>query len=135
VTGLLAWELSVLIDGTPPDGRAGDVLPSLLSRYLQLPGRGRRVRDWAKALLGPLPAPLPIAHARIPRLALMSTPRALLHVAGALAYLALTGRAGTDVVDEQLARTLPIRRAARPRDPAAQRRAIVALWTWCVRNS
>jgi hypothetical protein len=125
VAGLLRWELEHLL------GRQGDLEP-LLDRWLATPTLGRRVWDWAKLVLNPLPAPLPISHVRAARLFFTSTPRALLYAAGARAYLALdTPRADSATVT----RLLPLARAARPRDPDEQRRAVVALWRWAVRNT
>jgi hypothetical protein len=129
--GLLTWELMALL-GAP--GAGAPSLTGLLERYVASPPVSRRVRDWAKAILHPLPPPLPLAPGAVARLAWASTPRALLYAAGALAYLAMAGRVEQAVVNAFLERALPLAPAARPRRAAAQRQAIVALWTWCVRN-
>jgi hypothetical protein len=124
MTGLLAWELEQLLG-------AGGELPELLAGYLRAQSLARRTWDWAKLLVNPLPAPLPLSVPAALRLYWRSTPRALIYAAGALAYRDLAaprpGRAAE--------RLLPLARAARPRDPEADRRAVVALWRWCVRNS
>jgi hypothetical protein len=132
---LLAWELTALLDGEPLAGSAAEALPSLLARYARTPALTLRLWDWTRTFVNPRPAPLPIAHARMARLALVSTPRALLYVAGALAYLALAGRGDRRLLDAHVASALPLARADVPREPGAQRRAIVALWKWCVRNN
>jgi hypothetical protein len=129
--GLLTWELSSLL-GAP--GAAEADLPRLLERYTATPPVYRRLRDWTRALLHPVPPPLPLAPRAMARLAWTSTPRALLYAAGALAYLAMAGRVEPGAVTAFLDRALPLAPFARPRGPAAQRQAIVALWTWCVRN-
>lgn len=125
VTAILTWELARLL------GDGGD-LPDLLDRYAGSPSLGRRLWDWAKFVVNPLPAPLPVSHLKAARLMLSSTPRALLYTAGAMAYrnLADSGAALSTITPR-----LPLARSAEPRDAAAQRRAIVALWRWCVRNS
>jgi len=56
----------------------------------------------------------------------------LLYAAGALAYADLGARRPDP---DAIARFLPLAHRARPLDPQAQRRAIVELWRWCVRNS
>ncbi len=124
VAGFLAWELERLL------GLTGD-LAGLLDAYLARPSAARRLRDWAKFAVNPLPAPLPVSHLRAARLALRSTPRALLDVAGARAYLALSRSPGTPAALDAL---LPLAGRHRPRDAAAQRQAVVALWRWGVRN-
>ncbi len=122
---ILHWELARLL------GEDGD-LGELLDRYARSPSLGRRLWDWTKFVLNPLPAPLPVAHLKAARLMLWSTPRALLYTAGAAAYLNLTD---SGAVLGPVNRRLPLARAAEPRDAAAQRRAVVALWRWCIRNS
>ena len=125
MTGLLSWELAQLL------GTRGD-LERLLRLYVRMPPFARRAWDWAKLLLNPLRAPLPLGALASPRLVWRSTPRALLYAAGALAYADLDTRRPDP---HAVARFLPLARRARPLDPRAQRRAIVALWRWCVRNS
>lgn len=125
LTGLVQWELEQML------GRRGD-LEELLAAYLRSPSLLRRAWDWTKLLMNPLPAPLPIDLVAAARLFCTSTPRALLYAAGALAYRDLDGtRSGA----ERIARLLPLDRRAHARDDVALRRAIVALWRWCVRNS
>jgi hypothetical protein len=76
-----------------------------------------------------MPAPLPIAARRVLALAPRSTPRALVHAAGATAYLALGRARATGAA----ARWLPLAGPG-PRDAAGERAAITAFWRWCVRN-
>jgi hypothetical protein len=123
-TAVLTWELQQYLG-------ADEELPALLTRYARTPGLGRRLYDWAKLILNPLPAPLPISHLRAARLVCRSTPRALLYAAAARAYLDLVadGAAPDDV-----GRLLPVPGTAGLTDRAGQRRAIVALWRWAVRN-
>lgn len=124
VTAVLRWELEELL------GDTGD-LRALLDRYLRAQPIMRRVWDWAKLALHPMPAPLPLGPLRSARLFRRGTPRALLYTAGALAYRALeTGETGTD----DIAALLPVRRRSLPRRPQTQRAAVVALWRWCIRN-
>jgi len=130
--GLLAWELAALL-GAPDAGVPA--LPRLLDHYVQSPSPYRRLRDWTRTILHPLPSPLALAPRAVVRLACATTPRALLYAAAALAYLAQAGRVDPVAVDRFLERALPLAPRARPRDPAAQRQAIVALWKWCVRNN
>jgi hypothetical protein len=124
VRAVLGWELQRYLD-------AVDELPALLARYARTPGLARRLRDWAKLVLNPLPAPLPISARRAARLVWRSTPRALLYAAAGHAYLDM----GADgAAPEEVWRLLPLPAAARPSDRAGQRQAIVALWQWAVRN-
>ncbi|MGH7393541.1 MAG: hypothetical protein ACREM3_29420 [Candidatus Rokuibacteriota bacterium] len=123
-TGILQWQLAHL------QGRAGR-LEDLLARFLRSTPPLARVKDWAKLLLNPLPAPCPISHLRAARLFWTSTPRALIYAAATRTYMAL----GTATPAPDVTRLLPLSRAAAPGDAAAQRRAIVALWQWCVRNT
>lgn len=134
VAALLAWELRELL-GAAAGAASVQALPGLLDRLTRAPRLARRLRDWAKLVINPLPAPLPIAHARVARLALATTPRALLYAGAAHAYLALGGLADERAVAARLDRTLPVPADARPRDGASARRAVVALWKWCVRNA
>jgi hypothetical protein len=122
--GLLSWELAQLL-------RARGDLERLLGLYVRTPSFARRAWDWAKLLGNPIRAPLPLSALASPRLVWRSTPRALLYAAGALAYADLDSRRPHP---DAIARFLPLARRARPLDPRAQRRAIVALWRWCVRN-
>jgi hypothetical protein len=149
MTGLLAWELGELLG-------AGGELPELLARYLRAQSLSRRAWDWVKLLVNPLPAPLPLSLPAALRLFWTSTPRALIYAAGALAYRDLVAPPRRDLVAPPRrdlvapprrdliaapasslapAGLLPLARSARPRDPDAHRRAVVALWRWCVRNS
>ena len=125
VAALLHWELEQLVG-------AGGELPALLDAYTRTPSARQRIREWARVVLHPMPAPLPIAHGMIARLVWRSTPRALLYVAAARAYLELTGLVAEG---DDVGRLLPVPPAARPRDAAARRAAIVALWKWCIRNN
>jgi hypothetical protein len=122
---ILRWELEQLLG-------AGGELPDLLARYARTPSLRRRAWDWAKLVLNPLPAPLPISHMKAARLFWRSTPRGLVYAAGVRAYLEL-GRKGA--APDEIAHLLPLSARARPRDAAAQRRAIVALWQWSLRNT
>lgn len=124
-TAVLRWELGQLV------GIQGD-LPSLLARYLPAPALGRRIWDWAKLTFNTLPAPVSISPLRAARLFWASTPRALLYAAATLAYL--------DLIEPNAhARTittlLPMGRRQVPTTDDEQRKAVVALWRWCVRNS
>jgi len=122
---VLTWQLERLLE------RSGS-LPTLLDHFVATPSWSRRARDWGKVALAPIPAPLPISLTRAARLAWHSTPRALLYAAGALAYHDLPRG---PVAPRAIARRLFLARRAMPRDASGQRRAIVALWRWCVRNS
>jgi len=125
VAALLRWELEQTIS-------AGGELPFLLDAYTRTPSLRHRVREWARVVLHPMPAPLPITHAMIAGLVWRSTPRALLYAAGAQAYLELAHLV-TD--GDDFMRLLPVARAARPRQAAARRAAVVTLWKWCIRNN
>lgn len=127
VRAVLGWELA-LARGER-DGAAS--LADLLAWYATSRPLARRLRDAVKFALTPGPPPVPLAPARALRLFARATPRALLYRAAALAYLAL-GHDRTPVPD--LGRLLPVRPGPWWSDPAAQRRALVALWTWAVRN-
>jgi hypothetical protein len=120
--GLLRWELGQLLGGD-------DELEILLDRYLRAEPLARRVRDWTKLALNTLPAPLPLDGPAVARLIRRSTPRALIYAAGTLAYRDLE----RPRPDPTIGRLLPV--AVRPDDPEAHRRAVVALWRWCVRNA
>jgi hypothetical protein len=122
--GMLQWELEQLV------GPGGD-LDALLDRYLATQSLARRAWEWTKLIANPLPVPLPISVTAATRLFWRSTPRALIYAAGARAYRALAAPSSGD----SLGRGLPITRAAWPHHPEARRRAVVALWRWCVRNS
>ena len=124
ILGLLRWELGQLLGDD-------DELEGLLDRYLRAPSLTARLRDWTKFGLNSLPAPLPISGSAAARLFRRSTPRALIYAAGALAYRDLRH----PTPDPTIGRLLPIDATAWPEDPTAQRRIIVALWRWCVRNA
>jgi hypothetical protein len=109
-----------------------DGLDDLLRRYLSEPRAVTRAREWAKLFLNPLPAPLPVSVPAAARLLWRSTPRRLIHAAGALAYRDLHAPGSTP---DPIGRLLPLDAPAWPQDPEARRRAIVALWRWGVRNS
>jgi hypothetical protein len=131
---VLRWELGELLGVEPPTGAGPSderELTALLARWMRSQRWGRRAWDWAKVALHPIPAPLPVSRVRAARLALRSTPRGLLYAAGALAYLNLHRPA---VRPPAISRLL-FARARASRHPAAQRRAITALWRWCVRNT
>jgi hypothetical protein len=123
--GLLAWEFEQLL------GAGGD-LDQLLERYLRAQALARRVWGWGKLLVNPRPAPLPLSVPAGLRLFWTSTPQALIYAGGVRAYREL---ASPLPEVEPTDRELPLKRAAWPRDPGARRRAVVALWRWCVRNS
>jgi hypothetical protein len=124
VTAFLGWEL---------EERLGmrAALPALLDRYGALSTWPERARAWAKVAVSPMAAPLPLSALRALALAWRCTPRAALYAAGALAY---TDLPRGPAVRRDIARLLFLPRRARPRDASGQRRAIVALWRWCVRN-
>ncbi len=91
---------------------------------LTRPGRPRHRRQAHEVVA--------VGHAMIARLVWRSTPRALLYAAGAQAYLELAHLV-TD--GDDFMRLLPVARTARPRQVAARRAAVVALWKWCIRNN
>jgi len=124
VAAVLRWELEQLL------GRRAE-LPALLARWARTPSFTQRAWDWAKLVLNPVPAPLPLSHVRAARLFWRSTPRALLYLAGSRAYFALD-RGGPALDD--VWRLLPLPAAVRSRDAAVQRRSIVTLWQWGIRN-
>jgi hypothetical protein len=120
----ITWELEELLGVRAP-------LPDLLRRWAAAQPAGRRLREWAKLALHPNPAPLPLSPRRALALARHSTPRALLYTAGMLAYLDLAGtQAPVDVRP-----LLPLAASTAPRTPAEARRAVTALWRWCIRNN
>jgi len=125
LAAFLHWELEQIL-------RADGELAALLDAYTRTPPMAQRVREWARIVLHPMPAPLPITHGMIARLMWQSTPRAVLYAAGARAYLELAGLA-TDGND--FMRLLPVAREARPQSAAARRAVVVALWKWCIRNN
>jgi len=77
-----------------------------------------------------MPAPLPLSAPRAAALALRSTPRALVHAAGALAYLTLGDGAPPSGAAVRL---LPLA-GPPPMSAQAERAAVIAFWRWCVRN-
>jgi hypothetical protein len=123
LSAVLHWELTQVLDGDAP-------LPMQLERWIGTPSWRQRARAWAKLALHPLPAPRPLSPARAARLALRSTPRALVHAAGATAYLALGKTASPTGA---AARLLPFA-GPPPATAAGERAAIVAFWRWAVRN-
>ena len=124
LAAFLAWELEEITATRAP-------LRRLLEQWSSAQPARRRLREWAKLALHPNGAPLAVSPLRALALARRSTPRALLYVAGALAYLDLA-RAGAPTDVRPL---LPLARRHAPRTPAATRRAVTALWRWCVRNN
>lgn len=124
VAAMLRWELEQLL------GRQAE-LPALLARWARAPSLRQRAWDWAKLVLNPLPAPLPISHLRAARLFWRSTPRALLYLAASRAYFGLDGDAPAA---DDVWRLLPVPATVRSPGAAAQRQAIVALWQWSIRN-
>jgi len=124
LAGFLTWELEELLGVRAP-------LPDLLTRWASAQPARRRLREWAKLAIHPNPAPLRLSARRALALARHSTPRALLYAAGMLAYLDLAGT-GAPVDVRPL---LPLAAPAAPRTPAEARRAITALWRWCIRNN
>ncbi len=123
VSALLRWELGRLLGGDAP-------LPRLLERWTTAQPWRPRARQWAKLALHPMPAPLPLSPQRALALAARSTPRALVHAAGALAYLALDDTAPPS---GDAARLLPLA-GPPPASAQAERAAVIAFWRWCVRN-
>jgi hypothetical protein len=123
LSAVLHWELAQVLGGDAP-------LSVQLQRWIRTPPWRARARAWAKLALHPLPPPRPLSPLRAGRLALRSTPRALVHAAGAIAYLALgTGTSPTGAA----ALLLPFA-GARPATAAGERAAIVAFWRWAIRN-
>lgn len=120
---LLRWELGRLLGGDAPP-------PALLERWTQAQPWRPRARQWAKLALHPMASPLPLHPWRALALAARSTPRALVHAAGALAYLALDGG---EAPSGAAARLLPLADPA-PASAADERAAVTAFWRWCVRN-
>lgn len=124
LAAFLAWELEQLLGVRAP-------LPDLLARWAGTQPARRRLREWVKLALHPNPAPLRLSPRRALALARHSTPRALIYAAGMLAYLDLAGtEAPVDVRP-----LLPIAPRAAPRTRAEARRAVTALWRWCIRNN
>lgn len=123
VSALLRWQLGWLLGREAP-------LPELLAQWTRAQPWRSRARQWAKLALHPMPPPQPISARRAAALALRSTPRALVHAAGALAYLALDETGAPSGAAAQL---LPLA-GPPPASAAAERAAIVAFWRWCVRN-
>src|SRR5262245_55935332 len=95
---LLRWELGALLGGDAP-------LPVLLERWVARPSWLRRLRQWARLAIHPMPAPQPLSARRVAGLAWRSTPSALAYAAGAHAYLALSGHAPSR---GEAARLLPV---------------------------
>ena len=125
VTAFLRWELEQRL-------QLNGAVDGLLDIYVRTPPLWQRMREWARIMLHPMPAPLPLSSLGIARAVLNTTPRAMLYDAGARAYLAL----GDEVPGaDDPARRLPLTRAAVPHGAAARRSAIVALWKWCIRNN
>jgi hypothetical protein len=123
VAAVLRWELGHLLGADGP-------LPELLERWTTAQPWRSRARQWAKLALHPLPSPVPLDARRAAGLACRSTPRALVHAAGTLAYLGL-GEDGAP--SGAAARWLPLA-GAPPATAAAERAAVTTFWRWCVRN-
>lgn len=123
LAALLRWELGTLLGADAP-------LPVLLERWVAAPSWARRARQWARLAIHPMPAPQPLSPQRVARLAWRSTPRALVHAAGALAYLGLAEHAS---VRGLASRLLPMA-GPPPATAAAERAAVTTFWRWCVRN-
>ena len=123
LAAVLTWQLETLLGVSGP-------LPTLLARWAAAQPRRRRLREWVKLAIHPNPAPLSLSPRRALALARHSTPRALLYAAGVLAYLDL---AGTETPAD-VRSLLPVAPAAIPRTRAETRRAVAALWRWCIRN-
>lgn len=123
VSAVLRWELGRLLGADAP-------LPDLLERWTRAQPWRPRARQWAKLAVHPMPAPLPLHPRRAAALALRSTPRALVHAAGTLAYLALDDAVAPSGA---AARLLPLA-GPPPVSAAAERAAVIAFWRWCVRN-
>ena len=125
VAAFIRWELEELL------GARAD-MPELLHAYLRSQPFARRARDWAKLALHPMPAPLPLSLGRAARQLFVGTPRTLLYAAGTLAFLDL---AGLRLRRATIAPLLFVRGGALSDDPESQRKAITALWRWCIRNN
>jgi hypothetical protein len=123
LAAVLRWELAQLLGGDAP-------LPALLERWVDAQPWRHRARQWAKLALHPLPSPLPLSRWRGVALALRSTPRALVHGAGAAAYLALDAAGAPTGAAAGL---LPLA-GMPPASAADERAAITAFWRWGVRN-
>ncbi|HEV8584324.1 MAG TPA: hypothetical protein VGT02_05090 [Methylomirabilota bacterium] len=126
LTAFLVWELEELTGGRAP-------LNGLLREWMTAEPVRRRLREWARLALHPNPAPLPLSPRRALALARRSTPRALLYAAGALAYADLPRAGERGQVD--VSPLLPLAGRFAPRTPTAARRAVTALWRWCIRNN
>jgi len=124
LAAFLRWELGALLGADAP-------LPVLLERWVARPSRLRRLRQWARLAIHPMPALRPLSERRVAGPAWRSTPRALVHAAGAHAYLALAGHVPTR---GEAARLLPV--AAPASRSAAEERAasVTTFWHLCVRN-
>jgi predicted nucleotidyltransferase len=120
---VLRWELAQLVGGDAP-------LPALLERWVDAQPWRHRARGWVKLARHPLPAPRPLSVRRATALAARSTPRALVHAAGATAYLAL---ADDGPATGAAARLLPLAGRA-PTGADDERAAITAFWRWGIRN-
>ena len=120
---LLRWELAALLGADAP-------LPVLLERWVAAPSWPRRLRQWARLAIHPVPAPQPLSPRRVAGLAWRSTPRALAYAAGALAYLSLAERLPAR---GHATRLLPVA-GPPPATAAAERAAVTTFWRWCIRN-
>jgi hypothetical protein len=123
LAALLRWELGALLGDDAP-------LPVLLERWVAAPSWPRRLRQWARLAIHPLPAPQPLSARRVAGLAWRSTPRALAYAAGAHAYLALAERAPARGRAAQL---LPVA-GPPPATDADERATVTNFWRWCIRN-
>lgn len=124
VARVVRWELEQLL-------HVRAEVPALLDDLLASAPFRRRAWDWAKVALHPMPPPLPLSRLRAARLFWRSTPRLLLYAAAMHAFLHLATQAPSD---SDIRRLLPVRDGAIAPSAEAHRRAIVALWRWCVRN-
>jgi hypothetical protein len=127
VRALLAWELETLT------GARGAPLEALLGRWMAAQPARRRLREWARLALHPNRAPLRVSPRRALALLRRSTPRALLYAAAALAHADLARAGQGEAAD--VSALLPLAGRAAPRTPAEARRALIALWRWCIRNN
>jgi hypothetical protein len=123
MAALLRWELGALLGGDAS-------LPILLERWVARPSWLRRLRQWARLAVHPMPAPRPLSARRVAGLAWRSTPRDLAYAAGAHVYLGLRGPVSGR---GEAARLLPVA-GPPPSTDADERATVTTFWRWCVRN-